>query len=87
MHFSGTPFVNLPFLDGENLRVQITENYRYNWLYGSLEPIYFIASAKAQVNKKIIFFKIVIKLIFFASVSRKILFLPFTKLFLNGNLQ
>jgi len=56
MHFSGTPFVNLPFLDGENLRVQITENYRYNWLYGSLEPIYFIASAKAQVNKKIIFF-------------------------------
>jgi len=79
MHFSGLHVKNLPFSTSKNLRLQITENYRYNWLYGILQPIYFDAFAEGQENPENIFFKIVIKLIFFASVSRKILFLPFTK--------
>jgi hypothetical protein len=48
---------------------------------------YFSAEEKQLKVWKIIFFKIVIKLIFFTSVSIKILFLPFTKLILNGYLQ
>ncbi len=48
---------------------------------------YFTAEAKAVMTIEIIFSKIDIKLIFFTSVSIKILFLPFTKLILNGYLQ
>ncbi len=49
--------------------------------------IYFITELKGVMIVEIIFFKIVIKLIFLTSISIKILFLPFTKLILNGNLQ
>jgi len=49
--------------------------------------IYFDTDVKGLSFIENIFFKIVIILIFFASVSRKILFLPFTKLILNGYLQ
>ncbi|KRB57401.1 hypothetical protein ASD98_03700 [Flavobacterium sp. Root186] len=71
----------------KNLRVQIIENYRYKGLLVRFKLIYFGADAKGLSIIKNICFKIVIKLIFFASVSRKILFLPFTKLILNGYLQ
>jgi hypothetical protein len=71
----------------KNLRVQIIENYRYKGLLVRFKLIYFGADAKGVSVIKNICFKIVINLIFYATVSRKILFLPFTKLILNGYLQ
>jgi len=67
--------------------VQIIENYRYKRLLIGLKRNYFQLEEEGLVVDEIIFSKIVIKLIFFTSVSIKILFLPFTKLILNGNLQ
>ncbi|PXY44166.1 hypothetical protein DMB68_17170 [Flavobacterium hydrophilum] len=67
--------------------MQIIENYRYKRLLKLFRIIYFATYAEEVAIVKIIFFKIVIKLIFLTSISIKILFLPFTKLFLNGNLQ
>ncbi len=71
----------------KNLRVQIIENYRYKRLLMRLRVNYFPVEEEGLAVNEIIFCKIVIKLIFFTSVSIKILFLPFTKLILNGNLQ
>ncbi|OHT44521.1 hypothetical protein B0A71_12410 [Flavobacterium tructae] len=67
--------------------MQIIENYRYKRLLIGLKRNYFQLEKEGLAVDEIIFFKIVIKLIFFTSVSIKILFLPFTKLILNGNLQ
>ncbi|OXB23131.1 hypothetical protein B0A80_12555 [Flavobacterium tructae] len=67
--------------------MQIIENYRYKRLLIGLKRNYFPLEEEGLAVDEIIFFKIVIKLIFFTSVSIKILFLPFTKLILNGNLQ
>lgn len=75
------------FRNSKYLRAQIIENYRYIRLLVCFRMNYFGVKTKVIMIIENIFFKIVIKLIFFTSVSIKILFLPFTKLILNGYLQ
>ncbi|PWB23844.1 hypothetical protein [Flavobacterium sp. HTF] len=87
MHFLRNSGIETAIFEQQNLRVQIIENYRYKRILGLFGMNYFATEQKGVTLVEIIFFKIVINLIFLTSISIKILFLPFTKLILNGYLQ